>query len=255
MSDQRIATFAAQRSRNWLPHAFGLSARLRAFSSGYRVVPIPDRNGHAPKSSKSAAPAKAVARRVGAQLPKGHLHDFAARYTGSPLPCRATTSCGRLRRLPHHFTPSGKSSQRDHRPLQAGTTAKLRTPVVLTTRAPLFTRQQTPPPPSFVGIPHKDCCPPATNQKVSLTAQRWHPAPGLPPFAPPRTGSPIGPWDLGERHSRPFRHSSKELNSFVPRLVCCFPTGVILSFPTKKSQARSNFSAGRSFRVRDRSLK
>jgi hypothetical protein len=116
VSDQRIATLAAQRSRNWLPHAFGLSARLRAFSSGYRVVPIPDRNGHAPKSSKSAAPAKAVARRVGALPPKGHPHDFAARYTGSPLPCRATTSCGRLRRMPHHFTPSGKSSQRDHRP-------------------------------------------------------------------------------------------------------------------------------------------
>jgi hypothetical protein len=51
----RNATFTAQRSRNWLPHAFGLRARLRAFSFGYRVLPIPNRKGQSPKSSKSAA--------------------------------------------------------------------------------------------------------------------------------------------------------------------------------------------------------
>ena len=51
----RNATFTAQRSRHWLPHAFGLRARLRAFSFGYRVLPIPNRKGQSPKSSKSAA--------------------------------------------------------------------------------------------------------------------------------------------------------------------------------------------------------
>ena len=51
----RNATFTAQQSRNWLPHAFGLRARLRAFSLGYRVLPIPNRKGQSPKSSKSAA--------------------------------------------------------------------------------------------------------------------------------------------------------------------------------------------------------
>ena len=73
--------FTAQRSRNWLPHAFGLNARLRAFSFGYRVVPIPNRNGQPPKSSKSAAPAGAVARRVGGLpvLKDNYFHDYAAR--------------------------------------------------------------------------------------------------------------------------------------------------------------------------------
>ena len=46
---------AAQPSRYGLPHAFGLNARLRAFSSGYRVLPIPNRHGQSPKSPKSAA--------------------------------------------------------------------------------------------------------------------------------------------------------------------------------------------------------
>ena len=77
--------FTAQRSRNWLPHAFGLRARLRAFSFGYRVMPIPNRNGQSPKSSKSAAPASAFARRVGALrvLKDNGFHDFAPRSTTS----------------------------------------------------------------------------------------------------------------------------------------------------------------------------
>ena len=65
-----------------LPHAFGLNARLRAFSFGYRVMPIPNRNGQSPKSSKSAAPAVAVARRVGGLpvLKDNYFHDHAARH-------------------------------------------------------------------------------------------------------------------------------------------------------------------------------
>ena len=78
--------FTAQRSRNWLPHAFGLNARLRAFSFGYRVVPIPNRNGQPPKSSKSAAPATAVARRVGALLVlKDYYHHYLASRTTASL--------------------------------------------------------------------------------------------------------------------------------------------------------------------------
>ena len=78
--------FTAQRSRNGLPHAFGLNARLRAFSFGYRVVPIPNRNGQPPKSSKSDAPATAVARRVGALLVlKYYYHNYLASRTVASL--------------------------------------------------------------------------------------------------------------------------------------------------------------------------
>ena len=75
----------AQPSRHGLPHAFGLNARLRPFSSGYRVLPIPNRHGQSPKSPKSAAPATAVARRVGVTtVPEDHgFHHFAPRSTPS----------------------------------------------------------------------------------------------------------------------------------------------------------------------------
>jgi hypothetical protein len=73
------------------------NARLRAFSSGYRVLPIPNRHGQSPKSSKSAAPATAVARRVGAlPVPKGHTGSTCS--LSARLPYRVTASCGRLRR-------------------------------------------------------------------------------------------------------------------------------------------------------------
>jgi hypothetical protein len=84
------------------PTRSGLTPDFELFPCGYRVVPIPNRHGQPPKSSKSAAPATAVARRVGGLLPSGttsRVHYFATRL----LPYRATTftgSCGRLRRLP-----------------------------------------------------------------------------------------------------------------------------------------------------------
>ena len=69
----RNATSTAQRGRNCLPHAFGLHARLRAFSFGYRVLPIPNRKGQSPKSSKSAASGyRRRPTRGGTTVSKGH---------------------------------------------------------------------------------------------------------------------------------------------------------------------------------------
>ena len=113
--------FTAQRSRNWLPHAFGLNARLRPFSSGSRVLPIPNRHGQSPKSPKSAAPATAVARRVGVTtvLKDNGFHDFAPRSTTSLTGdgfLRTTSALPESQRV----CPGRKSVRRDPGPHPAG---------------------------------------------------------------------------------------------------------------------------------------
>ncbi len=77
---------------------------------------MPNRQGQPPKSSKSAAPATAVARRVGGRpLLKDTTTTTSLR--GTPLPNRATTSCGRLRRGEPPFTTRKKLPARSHRPI------------------------------------------------------------------------------------------------------------------------------------------
>ena len=149
-------------------------------------MPIPNRNGQPPKSSKSAAPAIAVARRVGALLPAGHFYDFAARHTGSPLPSRATTTYGRLRRLPDTTPYREQARGATSGQCWPGRLQKLQTSEVLTSRAQLQIRpaadSATHPPSSAF---HTDTAVPATNQKVSLTAQRWPPVRACPLRPPP----------------------------------------------------------------------
>jgi hypothetical protein len=176
------------------PTRSGLTPDFELFPCGYRVVPIPNRNGQPPKSSKSAAPAIAVARRVGALLPEGHFYDFAARHTGSPLPSRATTSCGRLRRLPDTTPYRENALGATSGQCWPGRLQKLQTSEVLTTRAPLQIRPRSRlrTPPSFVGIPPGDCCtchqPESQPHRPTLAS-----CSGPAPFALPGTGSHIGP--------------------------------------------------------------
>ena len=67
------------------PTRSGSTPDFELFPIGYRVLPIPNRHGQSPKSSKSAAPASAFARRVGALrvLKDIGFHDFAPRSTSS----------------------------------------------------------------------------------------------------------------------------------------------------------------------------
>jgi hypothetical protein len=87
-------------------------------------------------------------------------------------------------RTPH---PIGKSSRRDLRPIAGRNDCKnFGRPKFLTTRAPpaIPPHSRLRKPPSFVGRPHGDCCA-CPSREVSLTAQRWRPAPGLPPSPAP----------------------------------------------------------------------
>ncbi len=161
------------------------------------MLPIPNRNGQPPKSSKSATPAIAFARRVGELLPsrttlKGSLVHFVNEF---PSGRRPTDSNGRLRRLPglrpigkkltprsgddgsrfpklgtsqvHYLTPAAPLLPPHHR---------LRTPRLLRRPAPSKTVAH---PPYHRSQPHRPALPSC---------------PGLPPSPFSRTGCPIGPW-------------------------------------------------------------
>lgn len=97
-------------------------ARLRAFSSGSRVLPMPDRHGQSPKSPKSAAPATASARRVwGHYFSKGHQHTTFPEngLTPSPIERNPPYSPVRLRRWHKTRNPiQGKKPCGPRRPLQ-----------------------------------------------------------------------------------------------------------------------------------------
>jgi len=72
----------AQQSPTTSPHVFGPSARLRAFSSGYRVASMTNRQLRPPKSAKSAAP-------------------------GTAMPALRPHTCGVTGSLPHPRAPIG----------------------------------------------------------------------------------------------------------------------------------------------------
>ena len=132
----RNATFTAQRSRNWLPHAFGLRARLRAFSFGYRVLPIPNRKGQSPKSSKSAASGyRRRPTRGGTTGSKRHYYLLPRYARHFPIGRRLLADdFGVAENHQHRFAAEAKSSGAT--PAQSGrTTAKLGTSQVLTIRA------------------------------------------------------------------------------------------------------------------------
>jgi hypothetical protein len=84
------------------PHVFGLSARLRAFSSGYRVASMTIRQLRPPKSAKSAAP--------GTAMPA--LRPHTCGVTGSPAHPRAP--------LGHGFSRSSRPHGPARPPLQGG---------------------------------------------------------------------------------------------------------------------------------------
>ena len=78
--------FEAQQSPTTSPHVFGLSARLRAFSSGYRVASMTNRQLRPPKCAKSAAPGTAPPA----------LRPHTCGVTGSPPHPRAPGLAGRF---------------------------------------------------------------------------------------------------------------------------------------------------------------
>ena len=173
-----------------LPHAFGLNARLRAFSCGYRVVPITNRNGQPPKSSKSAAPASAVARRVGDYwFPKDTTSLIRSAKHYIPLgrrPWRTTSAIA-----DYHAALPGKSQPRASGHIRPGR-LKLQTSEV--TPVPSPAADSAPPhPPS--SAPHRRLLlqPPP---KVSHTARRWLFPSGQPPASLPEGQPHCAVWEF-----------------------------------------------------------
>ena len=164
------ATSTAQRSRYWLPHAFGLHARLRAFSFGYRVLPIPKRNGQSPKSSKSAASGyRRRPTRGGTTGSKGHYfsrlryaHDFPA---GRRPPRVPADDFGDCRSIPRPFAAEAKSSGATPA-LSGRTTPELRTSEVRPLAPP------RPPPPPKHPLPSAASC---LGHSLQTMLRRHHP--------------------------------------------------------------------------------
>ncbi len=212
----RNATSAAQRSRHGLPHAFGLSARLRAFSCGYRAMPIPHVTDNRQKARSRPLRLAPSPDAWGTRLPKGH--DFTGSHPRLTVPYRATTACGRLRR--------GSLLEKAPRACNAPTSPVARPALVRNKGATVFPavaadttgsfqpapRRQTPLPPELRSPPPETAC-----SRHLPRSQPDHPtlAPdsGLDLAASAPVGRPIGSSQLAE--PRQARSNSFPLRQHV----------------------------------------